>query len=336
MDKLDKKTFTTSRKYTYTYYLHKPAAAAKPALVLCHGWPDHAHLWADIVPALLSLGHPILVPDLLGYDGTSKPTDYREYNSKSMTDDLYELIDSEDINEIIPVGHDWGSYMAQRMYIWRPERCAGLVLLNVAYMPPSPDAAFNLDDILDMTEKYLGYPTLAYWDVSAADDGPKLLLEHVENLFHLIHWDDGEAMKKVFCTRGATRKLLQDTSPDKHPLKPYARKPGFKEAFLDRMRRDAFEAPQCWYKAMARNVQYETEKAIPENNLIIRQPCLYISCTQDAVCRTDGMGRVKQLVPNLTQHVVESNHWGCYEKPEETRNYIADWLREKYAANEKL
>ena len=282
------------------------------------------------MPALLSLGHPLVVPDLLGYAGTSKPADHAEYNCKAMSDDLYELIDSENLDKIIPVGHDWGSYMAQRLYLWRPERCAGLILLNVAYLPPNPDMPFDLDAVNNMTEKLYGYPTFAYWEVFAADDGPKLLLDHVENLFHLIHWDDDNAMKEVFCVRGQTRKLLQSATPDKHPLKPYALKPGFKQSFLDRMRRDGFDGPQCWYRATAQNIQSEAEKEIPKDNYLIRDPCLYISSTGDAVCRTDGMEHVKQLVPDLTTYIVEANHWGTYEKPGEVREHIANWLKEKY------
>ncbi|KAF2184221.1 alpha/beta-hydrolase [Zopfia rhizophila CBS 207.26] len=335
MYQLSKKTFTTSRNYTYTYYLHKSSSSTKPALVFCHGWPDDAHLWADIVPALLPLGFPLVIPDMLGYAGTSKPTDPKEYNSKSMSNDLYELVDSECFDKIIPVGHDWGSYMAQRVYLWRPERCVGLIILNVPYMPPDSSMPFNLDTVLDMTEKMYGYPSLAYWDVFAADDGPKLLLDNVENLYHLIHCNDesgpqDEAMKKVFCVRGATRNLLQTTKSQDVPLKPYARDPAFKKAFIDRMRRDGFEGPQCWYKAMARNVQFETEKEISKENLLIKNPCLYISSTGDAVCRTDRMEPVKQLVPDCTIKIVEANHWNTYEKPEEVREHIATWLKEKY------
>lgn len=137
-------------------------------------------------------------------------------------------------------------------------------------------------------------------------------------------------MAQAFCTRKAMRKLLQESSPDAHPLKPYAKKPGFKEEFLRRMRRDGFEAPQCWYKAMARNVQWETEQAIPRENLMVKNPCLFIGADQDAVCRTAFMHMAKDLVPDLEIHEVESNHWDTYEKPEEVRELIATWLKKKY------
>lgn len=329
MDQLTTKEKNTSRGFTYTYYVHKPLTATEPALVLCHGWPDSAFLFADIVPALLNMGHPLLVPDLLAYNGTSKPTDVDAYNSKGMTDDLYEIIDTEGFEKIIPVGHDWGSWMAQRLHLWQPDRCAGMVLLNVAYMPPS-DQPFDLEATLTLTEQLFGYPTFAYWDVFAADDGPKLLHENAETLFHLIHWDDPEAMKKTFCTRGAMREMLQQSSPEQHALKPYAKQPNFKESWLNRMKRDGFEGPQCWYKALARNVQFESEKSIPKENLLVKEPCLFIGATGDAVCRQELMEPVRHLVPDLESHMVEANHWCTYEKPIVVRELIVVWLKNKF------
>lgn len=331
MDGFTHKTHVSSRNYTYAYYVYKPSSTTtKPTLFLCHGFPDNALLWVDIVPALLPLGHPIVVPDMLGYDGTSKPKDPKEYSFKCVTRDLYEVADAEGLGTIIPVGHDWGSVMAQRLYIWRPERCAGLVLLNAAYQPPSGNA-FDLAGLLDLTEKRFGYPSSAYWELMGSDEGAAILQEHMETFFHLLHWDDPDAMKKVFCVRGATKRLVIESRPEDIPLKPYAQRPGFKEAWLKQFGRDGFEGPLCWYKAMLRNVQSEAEKEIPRENLLVKVPCLYISSTGDPVCRNDLMEPVRSLVPDLqTFPVVEGNHWITYEKPEEVRGHIAEWLKSKF------
>lgn len=244
-----------------------------------------------------------------------------------MANDLYELADSESFPTIIPTGHDWGSYMAQRLYLWRPTRCAGLILLNVAYQPPS-NQPFNLSAALDFAEQRFGYPSLAYWEVFADPQGAALLSARLETFFHLLHWDDPNAMRTVFCTRGALRPLLDD-APEKYSLKPYA-KGKFKEEFLARFRRDGLVSPQCWYRVVTENVASEAEKEIPKENLLIKVPCLYISSTGDTVCRTDLMEPVKGLVPDLETYVVDANHWCPYEKPEEVRGFMAEWLKKKF------
>ena len=185
MDQLadfEQKSFKTSRGYIYNYYLYNPASATKPAVILSHGWPDNAFLWADIVPALLSSGHPLLIPDMLGYGGTSKPTATQEYNIKSLADDLYELFDSEGFAKVIAAGHDWGSLVSQRLYMFQPERVIGLILLSVAYVPfygADRSKGFDLEATNELSTKTFGYPRFAYWDLLAADDGPELLQKHV-------------------------------------------------------------------------------------------------------------------------------------------------------------
>ena len=333
MDKLIKKTFTTSRTYTYTYYHHAPPiATTKPTILLCHGWPDSAELFTGILPSLLDMGHPILIPDLLGCAGTSKPADYKEYSLKGMANDLFELLDAHNADRIIPLGHDWGSALAQRVYLYRPEQCVGLILLDVAYMVPST-VPFDLDAINKATEQAFGYPFVAYWDLFAADDGPDLMLQHVETLFHLLHWDHPDAMKTFFATYGNTRKLLTTTSASDYPLKAYARAPGFKESWISRMQCDGFEGPQAWYKAHARNVNFEDEKGWSEEGKKIKVPCLYVSGTEDSVCRTDQMEApgVRELVAGeLTVKIVESNHWITFEKPEEVGGIIGEWLGKRF------
>lgn len=120
MDQFSSKTFATSRGFTYTYYVRKsPPQPDKPTLLLQHGFPDDHELWIGVLPYLLELDFPIVMPDLLGYNGTSKPTDTQAYNSKGMADDLAEVLDHEKIKYVISVGHDWGSYMVS-LPLWFP------------------------------------------------------------------------------------------------------------------------------------------------------------------------------------------------------------------------
>lgn len=330
MDALPKKTFKTSRNFTYTYYDHKPSTSgSKPTLLLLHGWPDDHTLFSDVLPILQNLPNRIVIPDLLGYGGTSKPSDYEAYNLRDMTNDLYELLSAEDIPSIISIGHDWGCALAQRMVLYQPERCSGLVMLNVAYMPPFRTPT----DLIDMRSKSIeafGYPAWAYWDLYAADDGPEILGQHIETLFHLLHWDHPDGMRTFFCTEGNTRKLLQTTSPDDYPLKPHAKKPGFKEAFVERMQRDGFEGPQAWYKALARDANLEYEKTLPEEAATIRVPVLFVGATGDAVCRPEMIEPVKVFLPDLTTKIVEAGHWDTYEKPEEVGGFIREWVEARF------
>jgi soluble epoxide hydrolase/lipid-phosphate phosphatase len=162
MDEFQKKTLKTSRGYTYTYYT-ADGDRSLPTLFFQHGWPDEAAMWAGVASRIRSSSkYPIIIPDLLGYGGTDKPTDPAEYKWDVMTKDLIDIIDNENVDKVISIGHDWGSGCASRVYSYHPDRVAGLVNLNVPYHAPGRER-MNLDAANAITEKIFGYPQLMYW-----------------------------------------------------------------------------------------------------------------------------------------------------------------------------
>lgn len=161
MDSFEKKTLKTSRGYTYTYYTSE-GDRSHPALLFQHGWPDHAKMWKGIAERLVETKFPIIIPDLLGYDGTDKPTDPAEYKWDAMTKDLIDIIDTEKVDKVISIGHDWGSVCAARLYHYHPNRVAGCVFLNVGYNEPSHEPV-DLAEMIKMTEQAFGYGIFHYW-----------------------------------------------------------------------------------------------------------------------------------------------------------------------------
>jgi soluble epoxide hydrolase/lipid-phosphate phosphatase len=134
---------------TYTYYISLGEKALTP-LVFLHGWHDHAALWAMVASPLRSTKHPIIIPDMLDYDGTNKPTDSSAYNWNVMTKDIFENIDAEDHHEAIIIGHDWSSIAASAVYHYYPKRVVGSVNISVAYLVPAREP-FDLGQMDNMT-----------------------------------------------------------------------------------------------------------------------------------------------------------------------------------------
>jgi len=54
-------------------YVHVPAAAGKPTLLLLHGAPSTSYIWHRQVEALPKSGLGLLAPDLLGYATQTGP-----------------------------------------------------------------------------------------------------------------------------------------------------------------------------------------------------------------------------------------------------------------------
>lgn len=197
MESLQQKRLTTRRSLNYTYFVSGADQATPqcPALLFVHGFPDSAHLWADVVALLVGLPNKIIVPDCLGYAGTDKPSDTHLYTYKGQADDLMDILSHEKVESTIIIGHDWGSALAQRTYLFNRDKFAGMVLLNTGYMVPS-EGTFDLDAVNTITTETLGYPQFSYWGFFTAPDAAEIVDANLERMWLALHGEEA-----LLCTR---------------------------------------------------------------------------------------------------------------------------------------
>lgn len=331
MESLQQKFLVTQRSLKYRYYIStsNESTTKYPALLFLHGFPDSAHLWAEVVPKLSSLPNRIIVPDCLGYGGTDKPADSNLYACHEQANDLVDILDHENVESTIIIGHDWGGAIAQRTYLHRPELFSGIVLLNVAYMVPS-DHPFDLASVNKLTEKVWGYPQFSYWEFFTAPDAAEIVDGNLERMWQVLHGDVKEWMKKMFCVPDAMRNFI--LSEEEVPLKPYASRSGWKKEFMEQFKTGGFAAAFQMYKSTVLNIQHASDSTIPKENLKIKVPMLFIICTEDAVCLPEMMNTAKEngLVPDLKEVVVESAHWSPMEKPDEIALHIKNFVLDRF------
>lgn len=325
--KVTKKTITVPRGYTYTYYT-APAASGKPTLLLCHGWPDQAHLWTDVVNNhLLPAGYGVVVPDLLGFSGTSKPTDKAEYAMNLMTADLVAILDAESVPAVVSVGHDWGSAIAQRFYNFHPDRTSGLVTLNVAYIAPMAEP-FDLDATLELTQQIFGYGTYHYWKFFTAEDGAKVLNSHPESVYDVAHGEPNTWLD-TFCKPDGFRNFV--TAGKTQPVLDYAKgKP--RDDFIKRLSRDGFDAPQCWYKAWVFGEGYASDQKVAKENHVVNVPYLFWGGKDDKVCRPEAVEQARGAgqIPQATVIVRDGGHWALLATPDVFGKDLTGWLSQTF------
>jgi soluble epoxide hydrolase/lipid-phosphate phosphatase len=325
MDSLTKKTLEVSRQLTYTYYHHPPAQVENPTVLCIHGFPDEAAEWADLATThLIPSGYGVIAVDCLGYAGTSKPLDPSVYAFEHMTADLTEILDNEKLQKVVSLGHDWGCALAQRFYNYFPNRVLGLVMVNVAYNAPG-DSPFDLDATNEMTKKYFGYPTFAYWYLMAAEDGYKTLDGNIEGVFKVLHGAPSTWLDTVCAPDGLKTFLLENKT---QPTEPYATEE-MKQTFISRFSRDGFAAPTCWYKATVDGHQsFEAQKV---KAVTVDVPSLFIGFDSDKVCRPEmiGMSVMKGLLPKLTNVVLEGGHWGLHANADKFGKTVVEWLKKE-------
>ena len=250
-----------------------------------------------------------------------------------MARDVVEILHQEGVSgnkSVIPIGHDWGAYIAQRWYWLHTSLCAGLVTMSVAVMPPARDK-FDLDAVNKATEESLGYPIFAYWELFLPHEGVKLIDSKMESFWYALHGDKPNWMREMLCVKGAMKKFLEE---DRHhvPLKPYGKNEKLKAQWMashdPAQGGSGLLSPTNWYRALAQDIQLPAEmKMSPE----IEKPYLFVGLLQDAVNRADMIEQAKKegWCMDLTVREIDSGHWVPYEKPDEAGKAVVKWLNAK-------
>ncbi|OLN89012.1 Bifunctional epoxide hydrolase 2-like protein 3 [Colletotrichum chlorophyti] len=327
LSKLIKKTLQVSRGFTYTYYT-SPAQEPKPTLLLFHGWPDTARLWAGLVnDHLVPHGYGVVALDNLGFGETSKPTDHRAYAWHLLSADAVEILDAENLDSVVSLGHDWGSLVAQRLYNFHPSRVRGLVTLNVPYMAPA--GHFDLDEVNRMTRMVLGVAIFEYWNFFLADDAVDIMNRNLESVY-AVAFGEPETWLENWCSPGGMRRFVSEGRTQ--PTQPYAT-PEHKADFMERFGRDGgFAAPRCTYAVTASGVQSESERMLPEEAKTVHVPVLYWGGEQDFVCRPAILQQsiAAGVLPNVKSVTREGGHWAFIERPDDFGRDLLGWLRDAF------
>ena len=253
-------------------------------------------MWEGAMPTITKLPYPNVLIDILGLGGSSKTTNASHFRYKQQADSIAQILDEEGVgNNVIPIGHDWGSAISQRFYLYHRDRCVGLCLLALAYVIPTTEK-FDLDEQNKITARRFGYPQWEYWNFFTAPDAPKLMEENLDRMWAVNNGDypsnipeeNGRDnwMREMFDTLGAMREYVAKKGKFADytvPLKPYKNGEQLKQRFIDRMTRDGFSAPVCYYHSLKDNHNLEDETALCQasdnSDKKITVPMLYIGCT---------------------------------------------------------
>ena len=117
-------------------------------VVLLHGFPDDAHAWEEVAPALAARGHRVLAPYLRGYGPTRflDPGEPRMAQQAAIGQDLLDFMTALGLERAALAGYDWGGRAACIVAILAPARVRALVTIggyNVqnTLAPPRPASA---------------------------------------------------------------------------------------------------------------------------------------------------------------------------------------------------
>lgn len=190
---------------------------------------------------------------------------------------------------------------------------------------------FDLNAINARTSMVFGYPILKYWEFFTSAEAPEIMLHNIDRGWEAAHPDTFEGMRDLFGVPGAFKQYLTDSSVPSISTKSYAKDSELKEDWKARMKDGGFTAPLNWYNARVQGVHFESDMTVPDENMKVNVPMLFVGCNGDAVCRKEmiSLPRDAGLIPDLTVETMDAGHWPMYEKPEELSELIVRFIKEK-------
>lgn len=111
------------------HYLDEGSPDAAPVLLL-HGEPSWCYLYRRMIPPLVSAGHRVLAPDLIGFGRSDKPARRDDYTFERHVDWMSDWLTQLDLQNVTLFCQDWGGLIGLRLVARFPERFAAVVAAN--------------------------------------------------------------------------------------------------------------------------------------------------------------------------------------------------------------
>jgi pimeloyl-ACP methyl ester carboxylesterase len=293
-----------------------------PAVVLCHGFPEHPFSWRNQIDPIVAAGFRVIVPSQRGYGGTDAPADAQTYSVKNLVADLTGLLDALDIDKAIFIGHDWGSMPAWYSAIYAPERTIGIGSLCTPY--------FTWESPKDMIETYdeLRGPNHYMRTFQEPGVGEAILEADVEHTFRSMMRGRGMTRAEFDAAPKAIQEvqagvfvgdpqLFGDPVADDDAIRFY----------VDVYERTGFTGGLNWYRALRKD--FEEAQG---SDYIVDKPALLIYAGDDWFFFEAGYEGLDAYLPQLEQHeIADAGHWVQMEKPDEVNALLVSWLKNNFA-----
>jgi haloalkane dehalogenase len=112
-------------------------------VLLLHGEPSWSYLYRKMIPVIVGAGLRAVLPDLIGFGKSDKPTERSDYTYARHVAWVWSCVEELELRDITLVCQDWGSLIGLRLVGEHPDRFARVVVANGG-MPtgdqPMPEA----------------------------------------------------------------------------------------------------------------------------------------------------------------------------------------------------
>jgi pimeloyl-ACP methyl ester carboxylesterase len=283
-------------------------AGSGPLALCLHGFPDTAHTWRHLLPALAGAGFHAVAPFMRGYAPTAVPAD-GAYRLGALIADavaLHEVLDGG--GDAVLIGHDWGAETAYGAAAHAPDRWRRLVTLAVPPASLDPVLFSDYEQLKRFFYLFLLRDPLGFADALVAGDGMSFL----DRLWH--DWSPG-----------------YDAGEDLARVKKSLRDPANLAAAIGYYRATGAAGGSGASSGAADGPPETVGQYAAEEQAAGRQaplPTLYLHGAADGCIRVElARGAERLLAPSSRMVVIEDvGHFLHLEKPAEVNERILGWV----------
>lgn len=113
-------------------YVDAGPRAARETVLLLHGEPMWGYLYRKMIGPFEAAGCRVVVPDLIGFGRSDKPTDPEAYTYSQHVAWVKALLEHLDLRQVTFFGQDWGGLIGSRLVAENESRFARVVFSNTA------------------------------------------------------------------------------------------------------------------------------------------------------------------------------------------------------------
>jgi pimeloyl-ACP methyl ester carboxylesterase len=111
---------------------------ASTTFVLLHGFPGGAADWRGVAERLVLAGARVLIPDLLGFGASPRPTSFEKLWTGAQAEALAAELDDLAVRAAVVVGHDYGGPVAITLTDRRPDLVGALAVVDTNVFGDTP------------------------------------------------------------------------------------------------------------------------------------------------------------------------------------------------------
>lgn len=299
-------------------------------IVLCHGFPELAYSWRHQLKALEAAGRWAVAPDQRGYGltggaGRGSPAEIDAYDADHLTSDLAGLLDHLGARQAVWCGHDWGSIIVWQMPLRQPDRTAGVIGMNVPYVPYLPT---------DPMERLRARAGEANYVVEfQTPETPDAVLDadiaRTVSFFMRRDWGEEGIRRGYFGSLPREIhplvRMLAEYDPAKDDRPSVLSEEDF-AVWVRMFEATGFTGGINWYRNISRN--WRTAQDLP---IDITVPCLMLMAEFDPVLPPIVAKGMEAYCPDLEKVLIRrTGHWTQQEQPQIVGQTLIDWLERRF------